>query len=76
MARNKGFEKVSSSPRSSGKFTSPNLEPLGKSMGLRLPQSLESWITEEAEKQGINKAELIRRLLKEQQQSYQVQQSA
>ena len=76
MARNQGFEKVSSSPRSSGKFTSPNSEPLGKSMGLRLPQSLESWITEEAKKQGLNKAELIRQLLREQQKNYQIKQSA
>lgn len=75
MDRNQGFEKVSSSPRRSGKFTSPNSEPLGKSMGLRLPESLESWITQEAEKQGIPKAELIRKLLREQ-MTYQERQSA
>ena len=75
MARNQGFEKVSSSPRRSGKFTSPNSEPLGKSMGLRLPESLELWITKEAEKQGIHKTELIRQLLKEQ-MTYQEKQSA
>ena len=75
MSRNQGFEKVSSSPRRNGKFTSPSSEPLGKSMGLRLPKSLELWITQEAEKQGLHKAELIRKLLREQ-IAYQEKQSA
>ena len=72
---NKGFERVSQSPRSKGKFTSPNDEPLGKPIGVRLPASLEAWIAEEADKQGTNKGNLIRRLLAET-KSQQSQESA
>ena len=75
MSANKGFERVSESPRNKGQFTSPNNEPLGKPIGVRLPASLEAWITEEAKKQGINKGNLIRRLLAET-KSYRNQQSA
>jgi hypothetical protein len=75
MSANKGFEQVNISPRNKGKFTSPNEEPLGKPIGVRLPASLEAWITEEAEKQGIDKGNLIRRLLAET-KSYRNQQSA
>ncbi|VEP18058.1 hypothetical protein H1P_680026 [Hyella patelloides LEGE 07179] len=75
MSVNKGFEQVSKSPRKKGQFTSPNDEPLGKPIGVRLPPSLEAWISEEAEKQGINKGNLIRKLLAET-KSYRTQQSA
>ncbi len=75
MPANKGFEQVSKSPRNKGQFTSPNNEPLGKPIGVRLPLSLEAWISQEAEKQGINKGNLIRRLLAET-KSYRTQQSA
>lgn len=75
MPANKGFEQVSKSPRKKGQFTSPNNEPLGKPIGVRLPASLEAWISEEAEKQGINKGNLIRRLLAET-KSCRTQQSA
>ena len=74
MPANKGFERVSKSPRNKGQFTSPNDEPLGKPIGVRLPASLEAWINEEAEKQGINKGNLIRRLLAET-KSYRTQRS-
>jgi|GEM_PF-5324471 len=63
MPSNKGFEQVSKSPRKKGKFTSPNNEPLGKPIGVRLPLSVESWLDEEAEKQGTSKSILIRQLL-------------
>ena len=62
MPANKGFEQVSKSPRNKGQFTSPNDEPLGEPIGVRLPASLEAWISEEAEKHGINKGNLITRL--------------
>jgi hypothetical protein len=75
MSANKGFEQVNISPRNKGQFTSPNDEPLGKPIGVRLPASLETWITEEAQKQGIDKGNLIRRLLAET-KSYRNQQSA
>ena len=75
MPTNKGFEQVSKSPRNQGQFTSPNNEPLGKPIGVRLPLSLEAWIDKEAKKQGINKGNLIRRLLAET-KSYRTQQSA
>lgn len=65
MPANKGFEQVSKSPRKKGQFTSPNNEPLGKPIGVRLPASLEAWVAEEAEKLGVNKGHLIRRLLAE-----------
>ena len=65
MSANKGFEQVSKSPRNRGQFTSPNEERLGKPIGVRLPASLEAWITEEARKQGVNKGNLIRKLLAE-----------
>ena len=74
MPVNKGFEQVSKSPRNKGQFTSPNDEPLGKPIGVRLPASSEAWISEEAEKQGINKGNLIRRLLAET-KSYRTRQS-
>ncbi|MEM7758160.1 MAG: CopG family transcriptional regulator [Cyanobacteria bacterium P01_A01_bin.40] len=72
MPENKGFDRVSESPRNKGQFTSPNDEPLGKPIGVRLPASLEAWISEEAEKQGTNKGNLIRHLLA----AYRTQQSA
>lgn len=65
MPLNEGFERVSKSPRNKGQFTSPNDEPLGKPIGVRLPPSLEAWISEEAQKQGINKGNLIRKILSE-----------
>ena len=63
MSGNQGFERVSKAPRYQGKFTSPNDEPLGKPIGIRLPESLENWISEEAKKQGTNKGNFIRNLL-------------
>ena len=72
---NRGFEQVSRSPRNQGKFTSPNKEPLGKPIGVRLPSSLEAWINEEAKKQGVNKGNLIRNLLAETKQ-YRTEQSS
>jgi predicted DNA binding CopG/RHH family protein len=75
MPNNQGFEQVSKSPRNNGKFTSPNDEPLGKPIGVRLPVSLEEWIAQEAKKEGINKGNFIRRLLTEI-KSYQTQKSA
>ncbi|MGK7895603.1 MAG: hypothetical protein AB4372_18810 [Xenococcus sp. (in: cyanobacteria)] len=65
MSVNRGFERVSKAPRNQGKFTSPNDEPLGKPIGVRLPASLENWISEEAKKQGTNKGNFIRTVLAE-----------
>ena len=72
---NRGFEQVSKSPRNKGQFTSPNNEPLGKPIGVRLPPGLEAWINEEAKKQGVNKGNLIRTLLAET-KYYRTQQSS
>lgn len=65
MSKNKGFERVSTVSRSGGKFSSPNTEPLGKPIGVRLPQSMEEWLNSEADRLGTNKIDLIRAVLAE-----------
>ncbi len=47
-----------------GRFTSPNKEPLGGSHGVRLPLSLDEWVTTEAKRRGCSKNELIREAVK------------
>jgi hypothetical protein len=63
MSENQGFKRVSTAPRSKGKFSSPNAEPLGKPIGVRLPQNLEEWLSQEANRLGTNKIDLIRTVL-------------
>ena len=64
--KNKGFERVSQVPRNRGRFSSPNSEPMGKPINLRLPGSLDEWVRSEAELQGKSKNDIIRAALVEQ----------
>ncbi len=63
MTKNKGFERVATAPRKRGRFSSPNPEPMGKPISLRLPGSLDEWLRNEAERQGVSRNEVIRAAL-------------
>lgn len=58
MKENKGYKTVERS--GAGLFASPYSEPMGKSLGVRFPLSLDNWLVKEAERKGCTKTDLVR----------------
>jgi hypothetical protein len=66
---NQGYKIVEKTDRGyAGRFNSPYSEPMGKSLSLRFPESLDEFLEEEMAKTGMTKTSLIReavRLMKQ-----------
>ncbi len=65
-SKNKGYERVNKNPRNQGKFVSKNDEPM-VSINVRLPRTSLDWVEAQARQRGINRVDVIRELIYQQQ---------